>query len=172
MRPRSITTARGAISSASRGFWSTKILAQPWKKLKHGFHRPASRPRRDLEIFSQRKRRKNLALLRHVSQPRDHAFIGRQLREILAVHVNGAAMLRGVTHGGREQGGFADAVAADDRQRFADIERELNILQHHRLAIAGEHIVEMERLLSRSCLKNGALPCGPLVADKPRARRR
>ena len=57
-----------------------------------------------------------------------------------------AAMQVGVAHDSGEQRALADAIAADDRQRLARLEREPDIFQHHRLAVAGEDFVEFERI--------------------------
>jgi len=54
-----------------------------------------------------------------------------------------------VCHDGGQQRALADPIAADDRQSLAGFQRQPDILQHHRLAVAGADIVEFERALSQ-----------------------
>ena len=61
--------------------WLPRLLARSASRgnsSKTFVHRPGPRPRRHLEVFTQGKRGKNLALLRHVAEPGSHAAIGRK----------------------------------------------------------------------------------------------
>ena len=54
-----------------------------------------------------------------------------------------AGMKRRVAHDGGEQRGLADAVAAEHRERAALGQLEVDVLEHHRLAVAGAHACEL-----------------------------
>ena len=57
-----------------------------------------------------------------------------------------ALVQAGVAHRGREQRGLADAVAADDADVLAGREREIDVLEHDRLAVARRDPAECERV--------------------------
>ena len=88
---------------------------------------------------------KDLALLRHVAEPGPGAAIGGEASDLLTVQAQMPAVQRSVAHDGRHQGGLADAVAADDRDRLAILERKPDLFEHDGLAVAGGDLLELER---------------------------
>ena len=64
---------------------------------------------------------------------------------LAAVERDVARVQRGVAHDGREQRGLADAVAADDAEALARRERQVDVLEHDGLAVAGRDALEFER---------------------------
>ena len=92
-----------------------------------------------------RQRGKDLALLRHEAEAGQRrgdrparASRSRPSKQHLA------GVQRGVAHDGREQRGLADAVAPDHADAFARREREIDVLEHDGLAVAGRDALERE----------------------------
>src|SRR5581483_3951718 len=101
-------------------------------------------PDGDREVLLHRERAKDLALLRHEADAEPSAAMRRQALDRLAGIADAAAMPGGVAHDGREQGRFADAVAAEHGERAARREVERQALEHDGAAIAGAQPVDGE----------------------------
>ena len=116
-------------------------LGEPRKQLEHRVERPGARPRRDREIFLDRERGKNLALLRHPADAVAARAGAAAAREISCPRQSDAAgaQLR-VAHDGEQQRRLADAVAAEHREAAVLRQFQRNAVQHHGVAIAGGHV--------------------------------
>ena len=103
---------------------------------------PAARPRHRGEVFLDRERFENIALLRHPADPGMGPLIGPQPGDIGAVERDAAAEITGHADDGIDQRRIAHAVAAKQRQRLAFGERQRNVRQHHRFTVAGAKAVD------------------------------
>jgi hypothetical protein len=120
-------------------------LGQAWEQGIDFVDGPAPRPRHRGEILLDRERFENIALLRHPADTGMGALIGAQSGDVGAVERNGAAEIAGHAHDGVDQSGLAHAVAAQERQRLAFVERQRNIRQHHGFAVTGAKAVDGEK---------------------------
>jgi hypothetical protein len=95
-------------------------LGEPGKEAVDALQAPApAGALGDLQVFLHRERREDVASLRHVAETEARALVDRELRHFPAAQQDRACVEGGVAHQRGEQGGLADAVAAEDGERAA-----------------------------------------------------
>ena len=115
------------------------------KQREQFFARPVRRvrPRRltaDFEVFVDGQIRKNAALFRYIAEPAAHDGVGRLVRNIPALEHDAAAALRDQADDGAEGGGFAGAVAPEQRDHLAVADLERDVEQDVRRAVMAVEI--------------------------------
>ena len=106
---------------------------------------PAAGLHGNQQVFVDRQRGKDAALLRHKGEAGAGAQMGRLGLDGLALQFDGAAMPCGEAHQGGEQGRLAHAIAAEDGQRAIFWRLETDSIQNDGRAISSHEIPDRQR---------------------------
>ena len=104
--------------------------------------RPASRPRHRGQVLLDRKRAEDRPLLRHPADARRGPRLGLEPGDLAAIEADDAGLPRRQADQRGEQRRLAGAVPAEHRQRLAVIQREADVGDGGRPAIAGAQPVD------------------------------
>ena len=96
------------------------------------------------QVLERGQARQDAAALRHVAEPEAAALVGLHASHVDAVHRDAAAGGRHQTDQCLQEGGLADAVVADDADRFALAQLEVDAVQHRHVAVAGAQARDVE----------------------------
>ena len=121
-------------------------LGETRKHLVHARDVPVPGPRHGRQVLLDRERREHEPLLRHPAQARLAAAIGRQRGEVLAAPAHRAAAHAREPHQRDQQRRLAHAVAPEQREAVAFVQRERDVFQHDAVAVARGDAVDRQQL--------------------------
>ena len=121
-------------------------LAQTREQLEHARRGPRPGPGYRGEIFLDRERLPDVALLRHPAQAGGCALVRAQGRDGATVELDAAAAIARHADQRREQRGLAGAVAPEQRERLALVERKVDAVDDHALAVARAQAANAKKL--------------------------
>ena len=121
-------------------------LAQPREQRVDARERPFAGARDDGEVLLDGQRREDVALLRHPPQACARAAVAGNPDDVLAGEADDAAALACRSDERCEQRRLAHAVAAEEREASAFVEREAHVLQDDRVAVTAPHVLHPQEL--------------------------
>ena len=88
------------------------------------------------QVFQGRQAGQDAAPLRHITNPHLGPLVGGRAGGIRSVEFDAPTGGRHQAHDDFEQGGFAHAVVADDANRFAFVDLQIDAMQHRHTPVA------------------------------------
>ena len=126
-------------------------LGEPGKDLEHAVDRPARavvlllRLRRHHQVLAHRERAEHAPALRDQADALARDHVGRETGDGFAVQADRAAPRLEKAHDGRHAGGLAGAVASEQAEQPARLQRERHAVQHVAVAVIGVEVGDRER---------------------------
>ena len=105
-----------------------------------------ARLRRHHQVLAHGERAEHAAALRHQADALAGDGLGREPRDRLAEQRDRAAARPQKPHDGRHAGGLAGAVAAEQAEQAAGLQREADAVQHMAVAVIGVDVADAQRL--------------------------
>src|SRR5258707_432628 len=149
---------------------------KPRKQLVDARLGPWAGPGHGGEILLDGERFEDVALLRHPADAGKGALVRAQRRDVAAIEADTAGEEARHAHDRIDQGGLAHAVAAEQSERLSLGERERDVVEHDRLAVACAQPLDGQQFRHRATLPDTPPLRGdrapPPAAHSRRTRRR
>ncbi len=124
-------------------------LGEARKELVDARNSPAAGLRHRGEVFLDRERLEDVALLRHPANPGMRPLVGAHPGDVAAVDTDVSADVAGHAHHRIDQSGLAHAVAPKQRERLAFGERERDLVEHDGFAVSRGQTFDGEKIRHR-----------------------